>query len=93
MAPQDPAHPEDPYDVVDRLLGQQQVKHLELAQMVGEYRDLLHDLRGRPFDADAIRLARGLPGARYRVNTTYIQQNWLVLEAELKRLFPRDDGA
>jgi len=91
MGSQRPPEDEDPYDLVDRLLGQQQVKHLELAQMVGEYRDLLYELRERPFDAEAIRLARGLPGARYRVNTTYIQQNWLVLEAELKRMFPRED--
>lgn len=81
---------EDPYDLVDRLLGEIQVKHLEMAQLVGEYRDLLYGLRERPFDGDGIRLARDLPGARYHVSTTYVRETWLVLQAELRRMFPRD---
>jgi hypothetical protein len=83
---------EDPFDTVDRLLDQQMVKHFEMAQMIGEYRDLLADLQEqrRP-DQDKVKLARSLPGARYHVATTYVRENWLVLEGELKRLFPADD--
>lgn len=85
-----PAPDEDPYDLVDRLLGEIQVKHLELAQLVGEYRDLIYDIRERPFATEGIPLARALPGAKYHVNATYIRETWLVLEAELKRMFPRE---
>lgn len=85
-----PTPDEDPYDLVDRLLGEIQVKHLELAQLVAEYRDLIDDIRERPFATEGIPLARSLPGARYHVNTTYVRETWLVLEGELKRMFPRD---
>ena len=83
---------EDPYAIVDRLLDQQMVKHFEMAQMIGEYRDMLADLQEqrRP-DQDMIKLARSLPGARYHVATTYVRESWLVLEGELKRLFPPDE--
>ncbi len=78
--------PEDPFDVIDRMLGEQQMKHFEMAGMVGEYRDMLTDLRER-HDDDALRLARNLPGARYHVATTYVRENWLKLQAELTRAF------
>ncbi len=84
-----PQTDEERFDFIDHKLGEQQVKHLELARMVGEYRDLLHDLRERPHDENGRRLAAGLPGAKYRVNTTYVQQNWLQIEAELRALFAR----
>lgn len=79
--------PEDPFDAIDRMLGEQQMKHFEMAGMVGEYRDMLTDLRER-HDADALKLARNLPGARYHVATTYVRENWLKLQAELTRAFP-----
>jgi hypothetical protein len=62
---------EDPYDTVDRLLDQQMIKHLEMAQMIGEYRNMLADLQEqrRP-DDELVKLARSLPGARYHVATT-----------------------
>lgn len=78
--------PEDPFDVIDRMLGEQQMKHFEMAGMVGEYRDMLTDLRER-HDDDALKLARNLPGARYHVATTYVRENWLKLQAELTRAF------
>ncbi len=82
---------DDPFAVVDRLLDQQMVQHFEMAQMIGEYRDLLADLQEqrRP-DQDMVKLARSLPGARYHVATTYVRETWLVLEGELNRLFPED---
>lgn len=80
---------EDPYEIVDRLLDQQMLKHFEMAQMIGEYRNMLADLQEqRVPDGDMVKLARSLPGARYHVATTYVRENWLVLEGELKRLFP-----
>jgi hypothetical protein len=84
-----PADGEDPYDFVDRLLAEQQMKLFELAGLVGEYRDHFQDTRDNP-TRDAVALARGLPGAKYRVNAKYVEENWLVLEAELRRMFPRD---
>ena len=85
---------EDPFAVVDRLLDQQMIKHFEMAQMIAEYRDLLADLQEqrRP-DQDRVKLARSLPGARYHVATTYVRESWLVLEGELKRLFPPEEPA
>ena len=82
-------HSEDPYEIVDQLLDQQMIKHFEMAQMIGEYRDMLADLQEqrRP-DEDLVKLARSLPGARYHVATTYVRENWLVIEGTLKRLFP-----
>jgi hypothetical protein len=82
---------EDLYAIVDRLLDQQMMKHFEMAQMIGEYRDMLADLQEqRQPDSQMVKLARSLPGARYHVATTYVRENWLVLEGELKRLFPQE---
>jgi hypothetical protein len=78
---------EDAFELVDRLLGEQQMQHFEMAEMVGEYRHMLRELRDRP-DDEAVKLARRLPGAKYHVATTYVRENWLKLEAELKRMFP-----
>ncbi len=83
-------HDGDPFDSVERLLAEQQMKLYELVELVDEYRRLIADARDKP-TADAVRLARGLPGARYRVNTEYIRQNWLKLEAELVRAFGRPE--
>lgn len=80
---------EDSFERVDQLLVEQQMKHFEMAEMVGEYRRMVQELRER-HDDSAVQLARSLPGARYHVATTYVRENWLVLEGELKRLFPRD---
>lgn len=79
----------DPYEIIDRLLDQQMMKHFEMAEMIGGYRDMLADLQEqrRP-DSEMVKLARALPGAKYHVSTTYVRETWLVIEAELKRLFP-----
>ena len=86
-------HSEDPYEIVDQLLDQQMIKHFEMAQMIGEYRNMLADLQEqrRP-DEDLVKLARSLPGARYHVATTYVRENWLVIEGTLKRLFPTGEA-
>ena len=86
-------HSEYPYEIVDQLLDQQMIKHFEMAQMIGEYRNMLADLQEqrRP-DEDLVKLARSLPGARYHVATTYVRENWLVIEGTLKRLFPTGEA-
>ena len=83
-------HDGDPFDRIERLLAEQQTKLYELGELVGEYRRLVADARDKP-TADAVRLARGLPGARYRVNSEYIRQNWFKLEAELVRAFGKPE--
>ena len=82
----------DAYAEIDRLLDLQMLKHFEMADMIGSYRNMLADLeeQRRP-DPDMLKLARSLPGARYSVNTTYVRENWLVIEAALKKLFPPDE--
>ena len=75
---------------VDQMLGEVQMRHFELGGMVGEYRSMVSDLQDRR-DEDAMRLARGLPGARYYVQTEHIRQTWLKLEVELRKLFPQED--
>jgi hypothetical protein len=77
----------DPFATVYRLLDELQVAHHEMAGMVGEYRELVEDLEDYP-NEDRLKLARSLPGARYHVRTTFVRENWLKVEAELKRLFP-----
>lgn len=84
-----PAQDEDSYDKVERLLGELQMKHFELAGMIGEYRDMMADLRDR-HDAEKVKLARVLPGAKYFVQTEYVRQTWLVVGVELKRIFPEE---
>jgi len=80
---------DDGFELVDHLLGEQQMQHFEMAEMVGEYRQMLRELRDRP-DDEAAKLARRLPGARYHVARTYVRENWLKLEAELRRMFPEE---
>jgi hypothetical protein len=85
---------EDPFELVDRMLDQQMLKHFEMANMIGEYRNMLADMQEqRSPDQDMVKLARSLPGARYHVASTYVRENWLVLEGELKRLFPLDESS
>jgi hypothetical protein len=80
----------DPFGTVYKLLDELQMKHFEMAGMVNDYKQLVEDLEERQ-DADRLRMARNLPGARYLVNTTFVRENWLKVDAELKRLFPEDE--
>ena len=80
---------DDPWAHIDRLLDQQMLKHFEMAELIGGYRDMLADLEEQRKPAeDMVRLARSLPGAKYHVATTYVNENWKVISGELKRLFP-----
>jgi hypothetical protein len=79
----------DPFGLVYAMLDELQMKHYEMAGMVGEYKELVESLEERR-DEDRVRLARSLPGARYHVATTYVRESWLKLDVELKRLFPED---
>lgn len=89
-APDAPADPTpEQFALVDRLLDELMVKHFEMAQMCGEYRELVERVGERPWDEDARRLAGALPGARYHVSTTFAREQVLKIEAELTRMFPR----
>ena len=79
----------DPFAPVYRLLDEIAMKHYEMAQTLGEYKDLVERLEERA-DADALRVARALPGARYMVSQTFVRENWLKVQAELAVLFPED---
>ncbi len=79
-------HDTDVYATIEDLLAETQLKHFELAELIGEYRRLIEDIQENPTE-DRVKLARGLPGAKYRVTSEYIRQNWLKLEVELNRAF------
>ena len=80
-------HDRDPFEAVEHALEQIQIKHFEMAGMVDDYRTMIAELRGHP-DDDQVRLARALPGARYHVASTYVNETWHTVEGELKRAFP-----
>ena len=77
----------DPFAPVYRLLDELQMKHHEMAQTIGDYKDLVERLEERA-DQDTLRVARALPGARYMVSQTFVRENWLKVQAELTVLFP-----
>lgn len=81
---------EESFARVDRMLDELMVKHFEMARMLGEYRELLDTVREKPWDDEARRLARGLPGARYRVAATFAREQALKIEAELRRMFAEE---
>lgn len=86
MPPED-----DDFRRVDKMLDELMVKHFEMANMVGEYRDLLENVRERPWDKEPRQLMRNLPGARYSVSMSYVREQALKIEAELKKMFPLDE--
>jgi hypothetical protein len=77
---------DDAHEQIDKLLDEIQVKHFEMAGMVGEYRAMLMKLRDEP-DPEALKLAQSLPGARYHVASKYTEEQWKVLQVELGRLY------
>lgn len=81
----------DPFGTVYQLLDELRTKHVEMAGQVDEYKQLVEDLEERT-DPDRLRMARSLPGARYLVNTTFVRENWLKVDAELRRLFPEQSA-
>lgn len=82
---------EDEFRLVDRMLDELMVKHYEMAQLLGEYRDLLADLEERTWDQDGRKLAAHLPGAKYHVAQTWAREQALKITAELKKMFPPED--
>jgi hypothetical protein len=79
----------DPFGPVYNLLDAVQMKHLEMAQLVADYKQLIEDLEEER-DPEKLALARGLPGARYIISTTFVREAWLRLEAEIGLLFPEE---
>ena len=79
----------DPFAPVYRLLDEIAMKHYEMAQTLGEYKDLVEKLEERR-DEESLRVARALPGARHMVSQTFVRENWLKVQAELAVLFPED---
>jgi hypothetical protein len=79
----------DPFGPVYNMLDAIAMKHMEMAQLVAEYKQLIEDLEERR-EPDKVKLARSLPGARYSVATTFVREAWLKAEAELGLLFPED---
>ncbi|MDH3227563.1 MAG: hypothetical protein OEM67_10820 [Thermoleophilia bacterium] len=81
----------DPVDheQIDKLLDEIQLKHFEMAGMVGEYRTMVLKLKNER-DEEALKLARSLPGARYHVAAKYAEEQWKVVQAQLARLFGSD---
>jgi len=77
----------DPFAPVYRLLDEIQVKHMEMAHVIEEYKAMIERLEERP-DDDTLRVARSLPGARYMISQTYVREAWLKVTAELTVLFP-----
>jgi len=77
------------FTLVDRLFEELMVKHLEMAQMCEQYRELVESLQTSSWDVERRKLAGALPGARYHVAMTYAREQALKIEAELKRMFPR----
>lgn len=86
MPPED-----DDFRRVDKMFDELMVKHFEMANMVGEYRDLLHSIQERPWDKEPQKLMRSLPGARYHVSMSYVREQALKIEAELKKMFPPEE--
>jgi len=84
------ASPGDPFSPLYRLLDEIAMKHYEMAQTLGEYKDLVEKLEERG-DEETLRVARSLPGARYMVSQTFVRENWLKVQAELSVLFPVDE--
>lgn len=79
---------DEDFALVDRLLDELMVKHLEMASIAGEYRDLIEEVRERPWDAERRNLVRNLPGARYSVGATFTREQAKRIEGELRRMFP-----
>ena len=74
---------------IDRMLGEISFYHQEMSRMVEEYQETFERAQGRGTD-EVLGFVRVIPGAKYRMIETYIREQWLVLESELKARFPND---
>ena len=88
------------FPMLDKMLGEIQYIHQDLSRMVEDYQDTVDRARERGhIDAETLNFLRNMPGAKYRVMSEYIRQQWLVLDGEVLRRFPKtsagdasDDG-
>ena len=72
---------------IDQLLQIQQQHHLDLAALIEEYRRMIFEADDEGSEA-VYRTASMMPGGKYHVLTTHLRETWLVLQADLVRLFP-----
>jgi hypothetical protein len=82
---------EDDFRRVDKMLDEMMVKHFEMANLIGEYRDWLDSANERPWDKESHGLLRGLPGAKYNVSMSFVREHALKVEAELKKMFAPEE--
>jgi hypothetical protein len=82
---------EDAHEELDKLLDEVQIKHFEMAGMVGEYRTMLMKLQSEP-EPESLRLARGLPGGRYHIATKYVEEQWKRIQNLLDDLYGEKSG-
>ena len=75
------------FATIDRMLGEISFYHQEMSRMVAEYQETFERAQGRATD-EVLGFVRVIPGAKYRMIETYIREQWLVLEQQLKALFP-----
>lgn len=76
---------------IDELLQVQQQHHRDLAELVEQYRQMVFEADDKGPD-EIYRVVSGLPGGRHHVLTTHLRETWLVLQADLARMFPDQSG-
>ncbi|MGI9538545.1 MAG: hypothetical protein ACR2N6_00170 [Miltoncostaeaceae bacterium] len=76
---------------IDTMLDQLMVKHLEMASLCGEYRDLLERILDAPWDKEARKMASAMPGAKYTVATTFTREHAQLIGNELQMHFGGED--
>jgi hypothetical protein len=72
---------------IDQLLQIQQQHHLDLAALIDDYRRMVFEADDEGDEA-VFKTAAMMPGGKYHVLTTHLRETWLVLQADLVRLFP-----
>ncbi len=72
---------------IDHLLQVQQQHHLDLAALLEDYRQMVFEADAQGDEA-VFKTASMMPGGKYHVLTTHLRETWLVLQADLVRLFP-----
>jgi hypothetical protein len=76
---------------IDAILQVQQQHHRDMADLIERYRAMVFEADDEGPDT-VYRVVSGLPGGRYHVLTTHLREQWLVLQADLARLFPEQSG-
>ena len=76
---------------IDTMLDQLMVKHLEMAGLCGEYRDLLERILEAPWDKEARKMASAMPGAKYTVAATFTREHADLIAKELEMHFGGGD--